>query len=406
MQQKSYYNNLEDHFNEAVSLQQNGETEKACKLYTQILDVMPDSPLVNYNMGTALFSIGKYHDAHRCYKKALISAPEEVDLLYNLALCTKRLGLLRETIKYYKKILKLNHEDRESLYNLACCYKDAGMDENAISCYNELLQTQPESEAVLNNLAYLYHKNEKYSDAVKMYVRLLKAHPDHHAAKHMLNSLSGEKCEAVPFQYIKEIFDNYSSRYEKSLVSELEYKVPLNLRRLFDATCSVPKKSMSVLDLGCGTGLGGEAFAELCKTATGVDISSNMIDLASAKEIYSSLHVTEIHEYLEECSNTFSLILATDVLGYIGKLEKIFIKLFRVAEDGAFFCFSVEKGEENGYELRTSGRFAHSFNYIQTLCDQTGWQLEKHEITALRRERDVWIEGMLFIVNKPATREN
>ena len=394
-------NDLEEQFNEAVSLQQSGRIDAACKLYRHILTLLPDSPLVNYNLGTALFSQECFEEAYKCYKKALLSAPEEIDLLYNLALCSKKLGLYKETIHHYQKILTLDEQDKDSLYNLACCYKDAGMEMKAIPYYHKVLELEPGNEAALNNLAFLYHTIEDYSNAIQYYARLLEIHPDHLAAKHMSASLLGEKCDAVPWQYIKEIFDNYSVRYENSLISELEYKVPVNLRLLFNDTYEVQNRSLLGLDLGCGTGLAGEAFAELCRTLTGVDLSPKMAAIASTKRIYSSLQVAEIQNYLTSCSKKFTLILATDVLGYIGKLEQIFMNIYTIADPGAFFCFSIEKTENINYLLRPSGRFAHSFDYIEEICGQTGWKIKNYNTTNLRREKDQWIEGILCIVRKP-----
>lgn len=401
MHNTDYQNDLEKQFNEAVSLQQSGRVDAACKLYRHILTLLPDSPLVNYNLGTALFGQERFKEAYRCYKNALQSAPEEIDLLYNLALCSKKLGLYKETIHHYQKILTLDGQDKDTLYNLACCYKDTGMETKAISCYLKVLELEPGNEAALNNLAFLYHTNEDCSNAIQYYARLLQIHPDHLAAKHMLASLLGKRCDAVPLQYIKEIFDNYSARYENSLVSELEYKVPINLRLLFNDTYEVQNHSLLGLDLGCGTGLAGEAFAELCQTLTGVDISPKMTDIASTKKIYSSLQVAEIQDYLVSCSKYFTLILATDVLGYVGKLEEIFMGLNTIACPGAFFCFSIEKSENIDYLLRPSGRFAHSFKYIEKICAQTGWKLKNYSTTNLRREKDQWIDGILFLARKP-----
>ncbi len=394
-------NDLEKQFNEAVSLQQSGRVDAACRLYKQILTALPDSPLVNYNLGIALFNRECFEEAYQCYKKALQSAPEEIDLLYNLALCSKKLGFYEETIHHYQKILTLDKHDTDSLYNLACCCKDAGMNEKAIMYYLKVLELEPENEAALNNLAFLYHTNEDYRNAIQYYSRLLELNPEHLAAKHMLASLSGKKCDAVPSQYIKEIFDSYSVRYENSLISDLEYKVPVNLRLLFNDTYKVQNHTLQGLDLGCGTGLAGEAFSDLCLTITGVDISSKMTDIASTKRIYSSLQVAAMQDFLASCSQKFTLILATDVLGYVGKLEDIFMGISTIASPGAFFCFSIEKAEDVHYVLRTSGRFAHSFNYIEETCTQTGWIVKNHQTTPLRREKDQWIEGILFLAHKP-----
>ena len=48
-----------------------------------------------------------------------------------------------------------------------------------------------------------------------------------------------------------------------------------------------------VLDLGCGTGLAGEALRRRAAWLEGVDLSSGMIDQARRKGLYDRLEVAE-----------------------------------------------------------------------------------------------------------------
>jgi predicted TPR repeat methyltransferase len=400
MDKKPQQNELESLFTEAVAFHQGGELEKACGIYSHILEAMHDSPLVNYNLGLVLFELDRYEESYQCYAQALKVVPEEIDVLYNSALCLKKLGRFDETIRTYKKILSLHAEEIDSIYNLACCYRDMHDDDKAIALYLKVLTLDRNHPASLNNLAFLYHRKEDYSNAEKYYCRLLELRPEHQAAKHMLSSIQGEKCKSPPPQYIREIFDNYAARYDTSLVSELNYSVPQKLRQIYDQLNTPEPHSLAGLDLGCGTGLGGEAFAGICSTFTGVDISQKMVDRAAAKNIYSELHVSEIHDFLKKCPDRFTLIVATDVFGYIGDLQQTLEGLYSLASPGAHLCFSTEHSDDSGYTLRTSGRFAHSLEYINLTCHHNGWTISSSIKTQLRKEKGRWIEGMLYIVRK------
>ena len=48
--------------------------------------------------------------------------------------------------------------------------------------------------------------------------------------------------------------------------------------------------------------------------------------------------------------------------------------------------------------LQSSGRFAYSSQYIHHLADSTGWKILAEQPTQLRRERDGWIKGELWVV--------
>ncbi len=392
--------NLETVFQEAVSLHQNNELEKACQLYQKILRVMPDSPLVNYNLGLALFELKKYADSYSCYLEALKQAPEEHDLLYNFALCSKKLGKFEEAVDAYGTILEQNPDDKDSLYNLGCCLLDLGADSTAIPLFLKVLDISDDHISSLNNLACIYHRNGEYDQAKIYYTRLLQREPEHKIARHLLASVQGDKSQNPPDQYIEQIFDNYSSRYEKNMVKELQYTVPLTMRTMFDQLVEPQTNALKTLDLGCGTGLCGEAFKGVYSNLVGVDLSANMIQKASEKKIYSSLYVDEISKFLQSCNEHYELIIVADVLIYFGDLGPLFRKLALIARPGTYLCFSTEKSADKDYVLRKSGRFAHNPEYMDKVCTETGWEVIKAEPAKLRKERFNWIEGMIYIATR------
>ncbi|OWK23826.1 hypothetical protein AJ87_30525 [Rhizobium yanglingense] len=55
-----------------------------------------------------------------------------------------------------------------------------------------------------------------------------------------------------------------------------------------------------LLDLGCGTGLTGGTLRDLCEEMTGIDISENMVEIAHKKEIYETLFVAEVEDFLDD----------------------------------------------------------------------------------------------------------
>ena len=55
-----------------------------------------------------------------------------------------------------------------------------------------------------------------------------------------------------------------------------------------------PKRSLRILDLGCGTGLSGAAFKDLAAKLHGVDLSPAMIEKSRAREIYDRLSEDDV----------------------------------------------------------------------------------------------------------------
>ncbi len=400
MEQNKHISELESQFTKAVGLHQHGDINSACEIYYQILAQIPDSPLVHYNLGLALFEQKEFEKSCDHYRTALKQAPQNTDVLYNLALSLGKLGKLEEAIAIYEEIIENAPDDIDSLYNIGCAHKDSYDFKSALHYYERVLAIDPNHQQTLNNMAFIHHNNGDLAEAKALYSRLLDIVPGHAAANHMLSSLKGDTLQTADPRYVAEVFDAYSHRYESSLVENLEYSVPQKLRRFFDDLYSVPPNNMKALDIGCGTGLGGIAFKDICKSLDGVDISPNMIEFARQKHIYSALYVDEIENYLGGCEVQYDLVLAADVFTYIGGLENIFKLIYGVLEKSRFFCFSTEKSAEKNYFLQSSGRFAHSELYIAKLAEKFGFHDFKSLPTKLRKEKNKWVEGIIFVLRK------
>jgi predicted TPR repeat methyltransferase len=54
--------------------------------------------------------------------------------------------------------------------------------------------------------------------------------------------------------------------------------------------------------------------------------------------------------------------------------------------------------ESTGYQLQKTGRFAYSRDYIHNIAADGGWSLVTEKKTRLRKERERWIDGDLWIL--------
>jgi predicted TPR repeat methyltransferase len=104
--------------------------------------------------------------------------------------------------------------------------------------------------------------------------------------------------------YVSSLFDGYAKTFESSLVGKLNYETPTIIANLLRSLISSVNLNYDILDLGCGTGLAGEALIDLEKTLVGIDLSKEMLKIAEAKNIYNRLIQDEIHQIL--ISGTFT----------------------------------------------------------------------------------------------------
>jgi len=395
-------------FTEACTAQTEGRLAEAMGNYLLLLKYFPEAAMLRYNLGLVYYSLENFTAALGEFSQALTCRPEDSDALFNLALCQKKTGDSVAAIASYRSLLHAMPDHTDGWYNLAGCYRDAYGDAQAISCYRKVLVLDGAYLPALNNLAYLYHRGGDTEQAEICYRQVLALRPEDDAAHYMLAALVGTPLDRAPDAYVQHFFDAYAEDFEKSLVDGLGYDTPRQLSACLQGCTglqSMKSQYAHGLDLGCGTGLSGIAFKEIVTVLDGVDLSANMLAQAAGKGCYNGLHQDSIGRYLQTTKATYDFFLATDVFIYVGALDDIFAALRAVARPEAIFCFSTETLASAGYQLQQTGRFAYSRDYIHKVAAATGWTVVTGKETKLRKERERWIAGDLWILQLQARKE-
>lgn len=179
----------------------------------------------------------------------------------------------------------------------------------------------------------------------------------------------------------------------------------------------------SCLDLGCGTGLMGPRLRQHVGSLRGVDLSARMVDKAREKGCYDDLAVGELVGFLEqqraEARPAVDLIVAADVLVYLGDLAPVFTAAAAVARSGCLFALSTEsydagaerdveggaeRGSERGYVATLTGRFQHVRGYVVRVAAEAGWEEVSCEGATIRCNGGQPIAGDLFVFALSARR--
>ena len=236
-----------------------------------------------------------------------------------------------------------------------------------------------EALAEAYNRALALEKVGDVDAAVKAYHDVLEIDPEDHggAAVRIAALGRGEAPPKAPDAYVETLFDQHAESFEDILVEQLGYAVPVLVRQRLQALELGPFKRM--LDLGCGTGLTGGALRDMVDDITGIDISENMVEIAHEKDLYETLYVAEVEDFLEDNDDEpFDLITATDVLPYLGALEPLFFGAAENMVPGGIFVFSSEalpEGDGRSYIVGPHQRFLHSEAYIRARLADTGFDV-------------------------------
>lgn len=197
--------------------------------------------------------------------------------------------------------------------------------------------------------------------------------------------------------YVRHLFDQFSADYDERMRGQLSYAAPEILRSLAEMI-GLQFAKHDILDLGCGTGLAGQAFKDIARRLDGVDLSPAMIAKAKARGIYDSLTVGDI-ESLGGTGRSYDLLIAADTLVYLGDLASVFRAAKHVLTPGGRFLFTVEKGEA-GFELGPKRRWHHAESYLRELAQSFCFEVAGFLEASPRREAGRPVEGYAVALQK------
>lgn len=234
---------------------------------------------------------------------------------------------------------------------------------------------------------------------------------DHFGARLDLARIGAMAAEqATSENFSGALFDGYADRFDSHLTQTLRYNAPELLKDALVRCCSNagrPFRFDTVHDLGCGTGLMGEAIQEQAGFLAGCDLSPRMIERAQAKigidgaPLYDKLAVAGLTAYLaSRPDRSADLILAADVFVYLGELAPCFSQSARVLEQGGLLAFTVQSHDGEGVVVGADRRFAHAEGWLRQRLSEAGLVPVSLEPASTRQDRDVPVAGLLVVAER------
>jgi predicted TPR repeat methyltransferase len=271
-------------------------------------------------------------------------------------------------------------------------------------------------------MGYALSSLGQHEAAAEAYADALRLGPEDPHVRHMV-AAAAERSDSTRASatYVRDVFNGYASRFEPHLIS-LGYRIPGVIRSAVHAHFSrelaaldvpdpatpieAPEKLIGpVLDLGCGTGLAAVALADLpFGPFVGVDLSPRMLERAAAKHLYAGLHEADILDFLAGDPRHWRLILAADVLCYLGPLPPLFEAVFqRLLPGGLFICSAEELvGPNFGNGDWVLGlRFAHARDYVARAAGAAGFTVRAIDAEVQRNDAGAPVPGFLIVLERP-----
>ncbi len=208
--------------------------------------------------------------------------------------------------------------------------------------------------------------------------------------------------DAMSTAYVRSLFDEYASRFERHLRQSLAYRGPELLHDAVRRACSLllrPFRFDLMLDLGCGTGLAAEIFRPECGRIVGVDLSPAMVRKAEVKRIYDEVEVGDLAPWLRaRPDGKADLVLAADVFVYVGDLAPIFAAAAAALAPGGLFAFTAQSHAGEGAILGADQRYAHGERHLRSLAQEVALEPMLLESAPARRERGRDVPGLVMVL--------
>ncbi len=238
--------------------------------------------------------------------------------------------------------------------------------------------------------------------AVAAFRKVIAVDPDDRLGAGLRLARLGKKygLGAMSPAYVRTLFDQYAERFDRELVGALAYRGPDLMLAAIDAVVGEKTYFPRVLDLGCGTGLMGEAIRARAGELVGVDLSSNMIAEADKKKIYDRLVLGDLIVFIDADRAAYDLILAADVFVYLSDLTPVLSRAARRLSMGGLMAFTVETYQGDEIILTDMLRFAHGEKHLRMAAQNAGLDTVRLESVSTRMEKNSPAEGRLAVLCK------
>ncbi|MDR3491065.1 MAG: tetratricopeptide repeat protein [Gammaproteobacteria bacterium] len=396
IENQPHYN--EAYYNLGLSYIKQNLPDLAITTYQKLLELTPEHAAAEFQLARLLLEKNDFKAAEIILLNIEKNYPHHFETQTNLGTCYLKLGSLKSAKEHYLNALKLEPNDTQVLFNLGVICMQQGYVDSAIQYYQRALQIQPDYFSAHNNLGAAFLEKQHINFALNHFRAALLLEPDNEAIRYTVQMLEQDKqLTTSPPGYIKNLFDTYADHYDLHLLQSLDYKIPELLFNAFQKIKKATPHTLDILDLGCGTGLCGAPFKAYAKSLTGVDLSPNMLALATQKNIYDAVFTDDLLSYLNLKNNQYDLIIAGDVLVYIGDLEAIFKGIKSALRPGGLFICNTEINTKDDFAVNQSGRFSHKKEYLEALARAQHFKTLSYETIITRQQNNEPVHGHLFV---------
>lgn len=381
---------------------QRGDAAAAIEPLRRALALRPEWPAALNNFGVALKEVGQLDTAVTILEGAVTLKPGHAGYRANLAAALRAQGRLDAARAEAERATKTDPRNADAWIELGLARQAQGHLEGAAAAFDRAVSVAPAQVHAHYCLAEARRLLGQGDKAASAYRHCLELDPEdrHGAALGLALTGAGPAPDRAPEAYVRQLFDEYAGRFDQALLNRLEYRAPALLA---DALTRVIGEAhgLAVMDAGCGTGLAAPVLRPRAAVLDGVDLAPAMVEKARARELYDDLAVGELVATLAARPERYDLIVAADVLVYLGNLGPVMQAAHQALHPSGTFAFTVERTDDaETYLLGPKSRYAHAPAYVHGSAEANGFRVALMEEAVTRREAGQDVPGLVVVLTR------
>ena len=124
-----------------------------------------------------------------------------------------------------------------------------------------------------------------------------------------------------------------------------------------------------------------------------------MLARARKRAVYDDLAVGEMMTALRDLPQPVDLVLAADVLVYVGDLGPVFAAVATALAPDGVFAFTIQRTvDARGVSVGTDRRFAHSRDHLCARATQHGFAVLSVDEASTRRDAGADVPGFVVVL--------
>ncbi len=328
------------------------------------------------------------------------------EILQRAIMIAQGLGMHKIALQWLSVLQEIDPSDINVQFRVGMALLETADFATARLVFDRMLAQRPHDAALLRGRLRALLGSGEQSLAIEDARMLIALEPDSSINLFYAELAQGKTPATQPAAMIEGLFNDYAARYDKHLVVDMKYQLPNEVAQAILQWH--PDRKSDILDLGCGTGLLGACLGPIEGVLVGVDLSKDMLEQASKHGVYDRFHVVNVLDALQATpADLYHVIVALEVLIYVGSLDSVIPNAFRVLLPGGRFVFSCEYFPENErlsekhYALQNTFRFTHQLSYVEKLLNLAGFvEIEVRDL-CIRYEAGKPVTGFLVVAKKP-----